>query len=248
MTFTIQLAEKAIEIKSLYDQTYKMCTGYIPEERSAEKPDLVIEITQEDIVQEAEAAKAENQKIGKHYNISPAQLETSAVYRKIATELLPFDVILMHGSVISTAEKGYMITAPSGVGKTTRSRIWTECIPDSVIVNGDKPLLQVTDDCIYAYGTPWCGKEGWNANTSVPLQAIFLLERSEKGNWITGMSFAEAFPQLLHQTFRPDDANAKRKTLQLLQKMAGKVRIYRFCSEPTAEAVRMAWEAAGGQR
>ena len=104
-------------------------------------------------------------------------------------------------------------------------------------------MLRVTNSEVIAYGTPWCGKEGWNTNTAVPLRAILLLERSEQGNEISEMSFAEAFPFLLRQTFRPDGAELKRDTLRCLQAMAGKVKVYRFRSEPTAEAVRMAWEA-----
>ena len=175
---------------------------------------------------------------------SPAYLETIGAYRKIAEVMTAYDTFVMHGSVVATAEQGYLFTAPSGTGKTTRTKLWLDNIPDSMVINGDKPLIKVADDAVYVYGTPWCGKEGWNTNTSVPLQAIFLLERSDNGNTLEEVSFAEAFPFLLRQTYRPDDPEAKRKTLQLLQKMAGKVRIYRFRSEPTAEAVRMAWEKA----
>ena len=32
---------------------------------------------------------------------------------------------------------------PSGTGKTTHSRLWLENVPDSHILNGDKPFLQV---------------------------------------------------------------------------------------------------------
>ena len=247
MNFQIGIAGRTIEIHSLFDKAGSYCKGYLIPETERKASDILIEITEADLERERAAVQLENLRTGLKVSCAPEDLEVSAAYRKIATQVTSFDTFMMHGSVISTSGNGYMITAPSGTGKTTRSRLWVKCIPDSVIVNGDKPLVRVADSGVYAYGTPWCGKEGWNVNMAVPLQAIFLLERSEEGNQMTEISFAEAFPLLLHQTFRPDDPDAKRKTLQLLRAMAGKIRVYRFCSEPTAEAVRMAWEKAGEQ-
>jgi hypothetical protein len=211
-------------------------------------PDLTIHVTPGDIEKERITAQREERKNGREADFSSSYLETMTVYRQIAAAMLPFDTFLMHGVVISCQGQGYMIAAPSGVGKTTRAKLWVDHIPDSFVVNGDKPLLRVTDSGIYAYGTPWCGKEGWNVNTSVTLRAIFLLERSDGGNKVEEMSFGEAFPTLLRQTYRPADSQARRQTLSLLQAMAGKVKLYRFCSEPTAEAVRLAWETAGEKR
>ncbi|MBR6186981.1 MAG: hypothetical protein IKQ41_12065 [Clostridia bacterium] len=246
MNFQISLAGRIVEIHSLFDKIRQNCEGYLLAEPERKEADILIEIIEEDLEREQAAVRQENKKTGMNARYAPEDLEVTAAYRKIGARMPAFDTFVMHGSVISTSGKGYMITAPSGIGKTTRSRIWTECIPESFIVNGDKPLLRVTQDSVYAYGTPWCGKEGWNANTGVPLKAIFLLERSEAGNRIIEMNLADAFPQLLHQTFRPDDPDANRKTLRLLQAMAGKIKVFRFCSEPTAEAVRLAWEKAGG--
>ena len=79
-------------------------------------------------------------------------------------------------------------------------------------------------------------------NTCTTLQAILMLERSDNGNTIREMPFAEAFPKLLQQVFLPTSPEAKQKTLQLMKELAAQVRIYHFHSEPTKEAVRKAWE------
>ena len=114
------------------------------------------------------------------------------------------------------------------------------------MVNGDKPLLKKEGSICRAYGTPWCGKEGWNTDTSVPLRAIFLLSRADdgSGNRVRKMPFAEAFPRLLHQTHLPEAPEARRRVLDLLRSLAGRVSVYDFHSEPTEEAVRLAWETA----
>ena len=156
------------------------------------------------------------------------------------------DTFLMHGSVVALDNQAYMFTAPSGVGKTTRTRLWLDLYPDSIVVNGDKPLIKITSTEAIACGTPWCGKEGWNTNTMVPLRAIFLLERADEGEESSceEISLGKAFPFLLQQTHRPEDPDLMRKTLSLLKSLEGKVKIYRFRSTPTEDSVRLAYETA----
>ena len=245
LNFCIYLAGQCVAIHALSEEAYEYCKSYISKNVKA---NISIIVSQSDIACEKATAIKQIQRAGEFLNISPSYLETLAILRKIAESMLPYDTFLMHGVVISCQGQGYMIAAPSGVGKTTRAKLWVEHIPDSFVVNGDKPLLRVEESGVRAFGTPWCGKEGWNANTSVPLRAIFLLERSDGGNKVEEMSFGEAFPALLRQTYRPVDSQTRRKTLSLLQAMASKVKLYRFCSEPTAEAVRLAWETAGEKR
>lgn len=234
--FRMRVARRTVEVKPMYGEVRELCRDYLilPEGGA----DITAEIDPEDIRREETEAVRQGQGI-----IPPARLETSAVLRRIAAAMPRYDTFLMHGAVISTAGQGYMITAPSGTGKSTRARLWADHIPDSLIVNGDKPFLRVGEDGVTAFGTPWCGKEGWNVNMSVPLRVVFILERSETGDSVERLSFGEAFPALFRQTYRPDGADERRKTLALLQAMGGKVNIYRFRSGPTLEAVRLAYEA-----
>ncbi len=118
-----------------------------------------------------------------------------------------------------------------------------DCYPDSVVINGDKPFIKVTPEDIFACGTPWSGKEGWNTNEMVPLRAIYLLERSEN-NEIQEIDLGKAFPFLLQQTHWSVDPKAMQTTFRLLKAFDGRVKVYRFLSTPTAEAVRLAYETA----
>lgn len=246
MLFQISLAGQVVEINSLYEKVYTYCEGYVVSNQSP--PSIVVTISQRDIEREDAACLYEEwrRKATVYMMYSPKHLEILAVYRKIVTDMLKYDTFLMHGSVISTDNQGYMITAHSGVGKTTRTRLWISNIPNSFVVNGDKPLLKVTSNGVYAFGTPWSGKEGWNTNTSVPLRAIFLLERTDEPdeNSVTEISFSEAFYTLWQQSFRADNIEGQRKTLQLLKCMGNKVKFYRFRSNPTIEAVKMAYDTA----
>ena len=69
-----------------------------------------------------------------------------------------------------------------------------------------------------------------------------LLSRG-KENHIREISFEEAFPLLLRQTYRPEEAEALEKTLGLLQRLDGMVRFYDLVCRPDPEAAQTAYKA-----
>ena len=240
MTVRIRLAEIVIEIRCMYGDVPRMCRDYALPEGCADGTDIRIGTAPADVEKERERAL----RMYRGGAFTDGYLESAAVLRAVAEAMPAYDTFLMHGSVIASGGQGYMICAPSGVGKSTRTKLWLDCVPGSFVVNGDKPLLRVGVDAVTAYGTPWCGKEGWNRNTGVPLAAIYLLERGE--NDVREIGMAEALPTLLRQTYRAASAETRRKTLRLIEGLAGKVRLFRFASTPDEAAVRMALRAAGG--
>ena len=243
MIFRIKLAGKIVEISSLYKLISKMCERYvIPESQYNLKPDIYIKITEDDIsVEEKIFLRYSN--MSNEIEITPEYFETLSVYRKIAIEMLNYNILLMHGAAISTNSQGYIISAPSGIGKTTRTKLWIENIPNSIVINGDKPLIKIEPDSVDVYGTPWCGKEGWNNNTYAPLKAVFFLERSES-NEIVELDREEAFFRLLKQTYHPKDADALRKALFLLKDLCQKVHFFQYKSMPNSDSVLLAYKTA----
>ena len=133
----------------------------------------------------------------------------------------------MHGAVIAYNNAAYMFTASSGTGKTTHIRKWLNNLPGAYVVNGDKPLIKITNAGAIACGTPWCGKEKFGKNCMVPMRAIVLMERGED-NIIQEISFGQAFTGLLQQTYMPKDVEKMKKTLALLSMLQGRVKFYRF--------------------
>ena len=110
-------------------------------------------------------------------------METLAVYRKIADQMLSYDTLLFHGSVVAVDETGYLFTAKSGTGKSPHARLWREYLGErAVMVNDDKPLLQITKNGVIAYGTPWDGKHHLSSNIAVPLKAICILTRASENH------------------------------------------------------------------
>ena len=215
--FCISVAGHIIAINTLHEETYTLCKRYLCDS----DPEIEIDINEEDLSFD----RAEAKKTG--YYRKDSYLETLAVYRRICEAMLSFDTILIHGAVISVGNEAIMFSASSGTGKTTHIKKWLNSVKDTFVVNGDKPLINVSDSKVLACGTPWCGKEQMGTNAIVPLKAIVLMERGEN-NTIEKISFGKAFPFLLEQTFRPNDPNNMRKTLALLLKLDGKVGFYKF--------------------
>lgn len=215
--FCISIAGHSFGIHAVYPRVFALCREYITT-APAEKE---IYITDVDIDAEIEEA-SEEERIPKR-----SYLETLAVYRKISEEILDYNIFLMHGAVVAHADTAYMFTAASGTGKTTHIMKWLENLDDAYVVNGDKPLIKITDKEIIACGTPWCGKERLGNNCMVPMKAIAFMERGEK-NEIKEITFEDAITFLMKQTYMPKNAALIRKTLELVSKMKNKVKMYKF--------------------
>lgn len=247
MKFQLLLAGRTVEIESDYHAVYDLCWNYLIRDSQNIRPDITIRITKDDIENERLLLKGntiDTEPMDKKSELYMSeQIESVLTYRKIADAMLAYDTVLIHGAVISTKNKGYMFSAPQGVGKTTRAILWYNNIPGSRIINGDKPLVKICDEGVFAYGTPWCGKERTNCNTVVPLKAIFLIERADEDreNIVEELPVSRALSLLIPQFYFPERMDSMLKILELIKVMGNHVKFYRFKSEPTAEAVEIAY-------
>lgn len=239
--FQIALAGRIIEIHPLFSYIKEYCKEYAVESRI---PDFIVETKMEDIDFEKKMSACENRQDNIQVNdFSEEYLETLAIYRKIATKMLDYDIFLFHGSVIAVDGIGYMFTAKSGTGKSTHTRLWRELFGErAVMINDDKPLLRVRDQGVMAYGTPWDGKHHLSSNTGVPLKAICILNRSET-NEIAAIDKREVMPMLCQQSYRPSDPMVLMKTLSLVDKLGENVKLYRLNCNMEPEA---AWVSYAG--
>ena len=164
--FIIKIADLNIKINNKYKFIEDMCKDYIVD---SENYDFEISVTDEEI-------KAED--VEGIY--PPEYLESLAVYRKIAQNTVKYNVFLLHGVIMDVEGEGVAFLAKSGTGKSTHAMLWKRLLGDKCrIINGDKPLIRIDENGIYAYGTPWCGKEGIQINDKVELKNVCFIERSE---------------------------------------------------------------------
>lgn len=234
MKFIVGLADKYIEINSVYDELRNFFRDYLVTDAT---PDFSVSLSKEDILAEQEAT-AENQ-------FSPTYLETLALLRKLA-EILPFhNRILMHGASISYNEHAYLFTAPSGTGKSTHIRLWKKYLGDDVkIVNGDKPFISLEDEPMI-YGSPWAGKENWHRNCKMPLKGICFVQRGTT-NSIRRIEASDCLSLLFKQVYLPADTLAAGLTLELVDILIKKVPLYVLTCDMSEDAVRCSFEALTG--
>ncbi len=241
MDFTVCLAGINVAVKSIFDEVYDFCRDYLTDA----SPDMNVTVTNEDIAHEKIINIRESQLEGiPIVNYSDSYLEMLAVYRKIATKMLEFDTFLMHGAVVAVGDKAWLFTAPSGTGKTTHINLWLENIPGSYVVNGDKPLIHIGDECT-VYGTPWAGKERMNRNVGVKLCGIVFLNRGHE-NHIEQVHMKQVLPVLIQQSYRPDDKAGLEKTLALLSRLGKKITMYQLYCNMDPEAALIAYNVLNG--
>ena len=229
--FTMEMAGCTVGVSAIHERTRDFCREYL----SQGEPELRVEITPGDL--EAERALSEVQ------NPSDAQLESTALQRKLAERLFERDVLLFHGSAVAVNGECYIFTALSGTGKSTHTRLWRELLGErAVMVNDDKPFLRFTPRGVTVCGSPWNGKHHLGANMQVPLKAICILERGEE-NSIRAITAREALPTILQQSHRPADRRNMMKYLELLDRLSNAAAFYRLQCNMAPQAAQVAYEA-----
>ena len=227
----IKIAEFVIEIDNKHSFIEELCKDYVTTD---DKVDFSFVMTDENIA--AERALCEDE-------FPDCYIEAICTYRKIAEAIVLRDAFLMHSAVIEKDGRAYAFLAKSGTGKSTHIRRWMSLFGDKVtVVNGDKPICRFIDGELYIYGTPWCGKEGWNTNTRAPLKALCYIERA-KENSIEKISPASSSLRVMRQILLPNDASLAAKTLEMMDKMLTIVPSYLLKCNISQEAAQIAHDA-----
>lgn len=174
-------------------------------------------------------------------------VENVMIEEQIAKALVNYGTLQFHGSALQMDGEAYIFTAPSGVGKSSHARFWRETFGDRVLmINDDKPLVRVHEDCAIVYGSPWNGKHHLGADVSAPLKAIALLNRGAK-NRIEPISAAEAFPAVFRQAHTSADPKTLKVIMNLERSILKTTLCYRLFCNLSPEAALVAWRGMSGQ-
>lgn len=159
-------------------------------------------------------------------------------------QLLDFDGMMLHSSALELDGRAYLFSGPCGVGKSTHTKLWQSTFGEKVkIFNDDKPALRRLEEGWFAYGTPWCGKDGININMKVPLGGICFLKQSTE-NSIRRLDKKEAIQKILSQTTTKIGNVAKMdKLLQTVGRLVEEIPIYELSNKPEPEAALMSYHA-----
>ena len=242
--FAIRIAGVTVGIRPHYQMIRDICRNYLT--KDPEDMDASVscdDILWEQIQSDREAAREKRPAC----KFDAGYLETLAVYRKIAENLIDREIFLFHGSAIAYKGSGVLFTAVSGTGKSTHAALWKEAFPGDVLyVNDDKPLIRFDGDVPYVCGTPWNGKHFRGDPVEVPLRAVCFLKRGTE-NRMSRIEKRDAWPGMLQQSYRPASQERFVRLMELLDKMADHTDLFTLCCRPDREAAMLAKKTIFGE-
>ncbi|MBO4693044.1 MAG: hypothetical protein J5659_01445 [Clostridia bacterium] len=224
----IKLSGLSVDIEYKNEIIAGLCRDYTSEFTA---PDIRVTYSKEGCENEA--------RISGH---AGAQAEFANIYRQIAEKLPRFSRAVAHGAVVSYNGNAYMFIAKSGTGKTTHMNLWQKYFEGVKVINGDKPILYVKNDNVYAFGTPWAGKEMLQENTVAPLKGICLIKRNEK-NSIKRLENREAFEAIIKQIYLPENQNSLDLTIKIINDIIRLVPFYELSCNISREAAECSFAA-----
>ena len=202
------------------------CAGYLTEEASA--PEITIR---------QEYYHAESWP-----GLAPELLEYMESGEQFYWHLLRYNGLMLHASAAALGGRAYLFSGPCGRGKSTHTRLWQQTFGEAVqVFNDDKPALRRLDGRWYAYGTPWCGKDGINLNQKWPLGGICFLEKSQE-NRIRRLPAAEALPLILAQTTYRLPPQYMELLLASLDSLLREIPVFLLENRPEEAAARLSFE------
>jgi len=135
-----------------------------------------------------------------HYSLDYKNIEI-ILNNKIGNKLSEYEYVLtgmmflelavhnnylpLHASAFSVGKYTILLSAPSGIGKSTQTRFFKETYKDIILINEDKPLLKLIDGHFYVVGTPWSGKDVINSNVIKKVDGIFFLNQADELNIVS---------------------------------------------------------------
>ena len=229
--FCIRIAGITVEIDNRHNYVFELCRDYLCAPVS---PAFRVQVSTGD----AEAYKAA---CGRPVTLPEA--ESYLVYRRICERMPSYGVFLLHAAVVEMAGRGYAFSARRGVGKSTHTGMWRSHFSGrATVINGDKPLVRrAPDGRFWAYGTPWCGKEGLQVNTKCPLTTICFLEQGRE-NRVTVSATADTAARLMEATILPPDELGRDRLAALIGATVRDIPAFTLTCTPDVTAAEVAYE------
>lgn len=152
--------------------------------------------------------------------------------------LIKEESIIFHCSYM--VYKGYAVlfSGPSGIGKSTQSRLW-EKNRNTRIINGDRALLVKEDKNWYVNGWPVCGSSEICINEKHELGSIVFLGKSNE-NSVVRLERKYAIKKLISQvTINYWNKDFVNKAISLAENIVDNIKIYELTCTPDIEAVKV---------
>lgn len=153
--------------------------------------------------------------------------------------LLDTNAVILHSAGIIVNGKAILFTAPAGTGKTTQTNLWHQYAQGVEDLNGDRAVLQKTDDGWRACGFPIYGSVQRCNQCAVPIDAIVVIRQGRKDR-VRELSVMEKVSLLYSQTTVPAlDSSIVSRTMDLIEDLVSQVRVLRLDCTMEETAVRV---------
>ena len=235
--FRIRLAGITVEVDNRHNYVYEQCADYLCTDSA---PAFRVAVS---------TAEMQDYQASCGRSITLAEAESFLIYRRICERMPKYGVFLLHAAVVELDGRGYAFSARRGVGKSTHTELWQTRFQGhagdrykATVINGDKPLVRrAPDGRFWAYGTPWCGKEGKGVNRRCSLNAICFLEQGAQ-NRVSVTSTADAAARIMEATVLPPDTEGQDRIAALVGATVRDIPALTLTCRPDMEAVEVAYE------
>ena len=225
--FLCNICDINIEIRNKYNMMERISGDYIVKDVV---PEFVLEATEQEIEEE----------VRKYPEHTPAYHEAVVIFRKLCEKVIEKDIFFFHSAVVKFNGDGYVFAGQSGVGKSTHAALWEKVIHGAEVINGDKPLIKFENDGLYAYGTPWCGKEMMQKNDRAKICGVCFIEQA-KENTILKLNPIQVIGRIFDQTVYMKEPELNKKMMDLVNRFISDIPFYLLKCDISEEAVRLAY-------
>lgn len=159
-----------------------------------------------------------------------AYVEYRSLISLTAKALLQYDCCIFHSASFVWQGHAFLLTAPSGTGKTTQYFNWQRLFPGEItMISGDMPVLERREDgSLWAHPTSWNGKENIGNRICAPVAGIVLLEQG-KVNLIQPLGARDAILPFFGQFIvRPETESEILALARLMDQMLRKVPCFKY--------------------
>jgi hypothetical protein len=169
------------------------------------------------------------------------EAENKLLIMLVSDALLPSDRMLFHSAAVLWMGKAWLITSPSGTGKTTQLRNMKKLCGSAVqAICGDNPVLHFMENGpIMVHPSPWNGKENYGGGSPAPLAGIIYLRQAgdDRIERLAPEDAVVPFFQEMNTFSRTPEAI--RKILSLEEKLITSVPLWQFRNTGTLESTAL---------
>lgn len=163
-------------------------------------------------------------------------------------QLVHFNGMMLHASSVVVDGRAYLFSAPSGTGKSTHVRLWLKLFGErAYILNDDKPALRICDGKIYAYGTPWSGKDDCSRNERAELGGIAVVKRAAENSMRKLLPYEAVFA-LMNQTARSVSPDTTQECMRTIEAIVESGKLYELSCNMDISAAKLSYETMNEKR